>query len=115
MFLPEVCDGREEWEDCVGQSLTYRTQELPGCHVEIIHSVESEAVNSVSFFGLETLEELLIAGGVHCVATAGDVVAADHGLAGARYAGNYSQLHHFHLDLGHVQMFTVWADSGSGT
>ena len=73
MLLPEVCDGREHWEDCVGQSLAYRTQKLPSGHLEIIDSVESEAVNSFSFFRLETLEELLIAGGVHGVATAGDV------------------------------------------
>ena len=76
MFLPEVCDGREHWENCVGQSLAYRTQELSGSHVEISDSVEPEAVNSFSFFRLETLEELLIAGGVHCMATAGDVRGA---------------------------------------
>ena len=76
MFLPEVCDGREHWEDCVGQSLAYRTQELSSAHVEIIDSVETKAVNSFSFFRLETLEELLIAGGVHGMAAAGDVRSA---------------------------------------
>ena len=34
-------------------------------------------------------------------------VVADHGLAGARFAENYSELHHFHLDLEDVQTFTV--------
>ena len=46
---------------------------LPSSHIEIVESVESEAVNSFSFFRLETLEELLIAGGVHGMTTTGDV------------------------------------------
>ena len=37
------------------------------------------------------------------------MVTADHGLAGARYAGNYSELHHFHLDLRDVKTFAVWS------
>ena len=35
------------------------------------------------------------------------MVTADHGLAGARYAENYSELHHFHLDLRDVKAFAV--------
>ena len=35
------------------------------------------------------------------------MVTADHGLAGARYAENYSVLHHFHLDLKDVKAFAV--------
>ena len=34
------------------------------------------------------------------------MVTADHGLAGARYAESYSELHHVHLDLRDVQTFT---------
>ena len=34
------------------------------------------------------------------------MVTVDHGLAGARYAENYSELHHFHLDLRDVETFT---------
>ena len=35
------------------------------------------------------------------------MVTADHGLAGARYAENSLELHHFHLDLKDVKAFTV--------
>ena len=37
------------------------------------------------------------------------MVTADHGLAGARYAENYLELHHFHLDLRDVKAFAVCA------
>ena len=56
--------------------LTDGTEKFPGSHVKIVESVESEAVNSFSFFRLETLEELLIAGGVHSMTTTGDVRSA---------------------------------------
>ena len=35
------------------------------------------------------------------------MVTADHGLAGVRYAENYFELHHFHLDLRDVKAFAV--------
>ena len=34
-------------------------------------------------------------------------MTADHGLAGARDAENYSELHQFHLDLRDVKAFAV--------
>ena len=40
------------------------------------------------------------------------MVTADHGLAGAWYAENYSELHHFHLDLRDVEKFTGCLVSG---
>ena len=67
--------------------LTDRTEKFPGSHVEIVESVESEAVNSFSFFRLKTLEELLIAGGVHGMAAAGDVRSAVWG-------GKYNEKKH---------------------